>query len=270
MPQEKSCISRVFGLLVFLAIIAVGIWLSIFYFGDRSQLPASLPELPADPLSYLPDLELFHKENPFNETKPGEANKWDDACCGLELTIINALDDVWYTYFDIAVSEWENGTPDALTLTTQQATQPDSECSAETGVMKVCNGDYGETDWKGACRASRVPLLGRPDQLNVRRAIRDPISLFLVILIPAPARYEFTGINTVLLDGRYITASSARMNDHFFTSSTSDNDKRQYTMCHEVRISIRIACPAPLRPSSNIASSSLVHRSLAKIGHGFG
>lgn len=43
------------------------------------------------------------------------------------------------------------------------------------------------------------------------------------------------GINTVLLSNGWITSSAARMNDHFFVEG-SDEDKRQYTMCHEVRI----------------------------------
>jgi hypothetical protein len=46
---------------------------------------------------------------------------------------------------------------------------------------------------------------------------------------------KILGINTVLLSSGWITASSARMNDHFFADG-SDVNKRQYTMCHEVSI----------------------------------
>jgi hypothetical protein len=68
---------------------------------------------------------------------------------GLTLNIINALDTQWYTYFDTAVSDWDNGTPDALTLTSEVASAPDPDCTTVEGVLKMCNNDYGATDWMG-------------------------------------------------------------------------------------------------------------------------
>jgi hypothetical protein len=67
---------------------------------------------------------------------------------GLDLELLNALSDDWQSYFDQSVSDWNSGTPDALTLTTKRITV-ESECTAVDGVMKVCNGDYGETGWRG-------------------------------------------------------------------------------------------------------------------------
>lgn len=131
-----------------LGVIAVSIWLSVYYLGDRDSLPEQLPDLPEDLSDYLPDIELFHKEDPFSSAKQSDANRWPNDGSGLDLQLINALDTVWYSYFDLAVQEWDNGSPDSLTLTTETAA-PEFDCSPVDGVMKVCNGDYGETDWKG-------------------------------------------------------------------------------------------------------------------------
>ena len=68
---------------------------------------------------------------------------------GLELEIVNALDDRWTSYFAEAVADWENGDPDALVLTISVAKSPDSSCTPIDGKMKVCNGDYGDTGWRG-------------------------------------------------------------------------------------------------------------------------
>lgn len=133
---------------VFLAVIGVSIWLSIYYLGDRNSLPDQLPDLPDNLGSYLPDLDLFHREDPFSKVNESDANRWPNDGSGLDLQLINCLDSIWYDYFDVAVQEWDNGSPDALTLSTEVGT-PETECSAVDGVMKVCNGDYGETDWKG-------------------------------------------------------------------------------------------------------------------------
>jgi hypothetical protein len=130
---------------VFLAVIGVSIWLSIYYLGDRNSLPKQLPDIS----SYLPDLDLFRKEDPFSKVNESDANRWPSDGSGLDLKLVNSLDSFWYDYFNQAVLDWDNGSPDALTLTTEIGT-PESACSAVDGIMKVCNGDYGQTDWKGA------------------------------------------------------------------------------------------------------------------------
>jgi hypothetical protein len=145
-----GCLGSIFGLVMFLAVIAVSIWLCVYYLGDRNSLPEQLPDLPQNLQDYLPDIELFRGEDPFVSEEG--ANRWQSDGSGLDLTLINALDSVWYDYFDLAVLEWNNGSPDALTLSTETS-QSESECSAVEGVMKVCNGDYGETDWKGTIRS---------------------------------------------------------------------------------------------------------------------
>jgi hypothetical protein len=67
---------------------------------------------------------------------------------GLELTMVNALQDKWQVVFALAIADWDFGNPDALTLSTEQIDH-DVECESITGKVKVCNGDYGETKWRG-------------------------------------------------------------------------------------------------------------------------
>jgi len=50
--------------------------------------------------------------------------------------------------FDLVVEEWDNGQPDALTLSTTKV-DVDPDCEAVMGKLKVCNNNYGETSWRG-------------------------------------------------------------------------------------------------------------------------
>jgi hypothetical protein len=77
------------------------------------------------------------------------AQRWDNGGYGgLQLTVLNAVDNNYQTLFYEWVQRWDNGTPDALTLTTQQ-TSYDFDCTPVDGVLKVCNGNYGNTGWRG-------------------------------------------------------------------------------------------------------------------------
>ena len=84
----------------------------------------------------------------FSQLDPEDANRWMNDGSGLDLELVNALDSQWHSFFEISADEWDRGSPDALTLSKSSDT-PDSECKAINGLQKVCNGDYGETDWKG-------------------------------------------------------------------------------------------------------------------------
>jgi hypothetical protein len=97
---------------------------------------------------FIPTYDDFRGEDPFNNSNPDDANLWRTDGAGLRLTIINALDENWYDNFATAVSEWDAGTPDALTLSTE-ISRPDSVCRAVNGRVKVCNGNYGATNWRG-------------------------------------------------------------------------------------------------------------------------
>lgn len=67
---------------------------------------------------------------------------------GLQLELWNALDDTWQGEFAEAVSDWDGCNPDALSLSTTRV-EVDNACTQADGVMKVCNGNYGETGWLG-------------------------------------------------------------------------------------------------------------------------
>jgi len=138
----------------------------------------------------MPSPEQFADEDPFAQKSPNEVSRWRNKGKGLELQLLNALDEKWYPwypYFDLAVQQWDNGIPDALTLETSRI-DADSSCRSIPRTLKVCNGNYGETSWRG--------------------------------------------INKLLLDDQYIYASSACMNEYYF--SDKDEDQLQYTMCHEM------------------------------------
>lgn len=95
------------------------------------------------------DFDKFKEEDPFNSANRSEANLWrTNGKSGLEIVLVNALDTDWHNFFYTAVDDWNSGTPDTLTLLTETA-EPDSVCEAIDGKIKVCNGNYGATNWRG-------------------------------------------------------------------------------------------------------------------------
>lgn len=62
--------------------------------------------------------------------------------------MLNALDETWQDEFTLAVSDWENGDPDALTLSVTRG-EVDYACKEKDGVQKVCSGNFGDTGWLG-------------------------------------------------------------------------------------------------------------------------
>lgn len=73
---------------------------------------------------------------------------WPSNGNGLDVTVMNACDSSWTPLFNLYVYAWDNGTPDALTLTTQRIAH-EPICEAYPGRIKVCNGNYGNTKWAG-------------------------------------------------------------------------------------------------------------------------
>jgi hypothetical protein len=89
---------------------------------------------------------IFIQEDP-----PGlnETNRWSlNSRNGLDLFVMNSCEDRWTPIFDEYIAAWDNGTPDALTLTTGKFPH-DPECGAHPGRANVCNGNYGNTEWRG-------------------------------------------------------------------------------------------------------------------------
>lgn len=96
-------------------------------------------------------LILTNDPNPLNYFIPvdpsgrKEATRWD-ATSGLYLTVENACDETWYPIVEQTIEDWNQS--DAVTLQTTRI-EYDYDCEPRNGRLKVCNGDYGDTDWHG-------------------------------------------------------------------------------------------------------------------------
>jgi len=99
-----------------------------------------------DPSAWLPG---FPDEDPMLGSV-GDHNVWKSDGAGLRLQIINNLDadSDWNEHMESSISEWNNGEPDAVTLNIRTMAA-DPECRAVRQAMKVCNANYGPTDWRG-------------------------------------------------------------------------------------------------------------------------
>lgn len=73
---------------------------------------------------------------------------WESGGNGLAVTVLNSCDDSWTPIFDESIQEWDNGSPDSLTLSTEKLSH-DPECEERTGFIHVCNGNYGANGWIG-------------------------------------------------------------------------------------------------------------------------
>jgi hypothetical protein len=119
--------------------LALGLYLGLFNEQDiESVTGIDVPSLP--PAFY---------NDPFEGVPSNSTAKWaSDGTNGLSLEIYNACSDDWDSAFAEAVTDWDSGTPDALTLTTQKVDR-DMACEPIDGLIKVCNDDYGDTGWRG-------------------------------------------------------------------------------------------------------------------------
>jgi hypothetical protein len=93
--------------------------------------------------------------NPFDLFTHGNSQKVTDneiwnvyGLKGLRLVVENALEDSWTPFLEEYISKWDRGSPDALDLSVQRV-PVDSYCQPSIGALKICNGDYGNTDWIG-------------------------------------------------------------------------------------------------------------------------
>jgi len=111
---------------------------------------------------------------------------------GLELTVANALTPDWHDEFDKAMADW-NLSPD-MTLASS-VVDVDLDCKPESGIMKVCNNDYGDVGWKG---------------------INEILTQGSTIVSSVAKMNEF-------YVGQFVN-----------TGGTNIEDERQYTMCHEI------------------------------------
>jgi hypothetical protein len=134
----RSSCRRCLSCLLMLALVGAAAALLLYFFVGADDVG-----------DFIPNPDQFRQEDPFNSANKEDANLWrTKGNVGLELVVVNALDDEWNPYFTTAVNQWDNGTPDTLALATEDAS-PDSTCNAIDGKLKVCNGNYGATNWRG-------------------------------------------------------------------------------------------------------------------------
>ncbi|KAL7533097.1 hypothetical protein ACHAXR_008566, partial [Thalassiosira sp. AJA248-18] len=129
------------GLSVVIAGIAFVLYITMF--GSRTTDAL-------DPSSWLPG----YPEMDPSLGSVGEHNMWkptnDNNNDGLTLTVLDNLQygSDWDEHLQSSIAEWDNGTPDAVTLNIRTMTH-DPDCRAVRSAMKVCNANYGPTDWRG-------------------------------------------------------------------------------------------------------------------------
>lgn len=116
---------------------------------------------------------------------------WKTNGYGLSLVLYNALDDEWQTEFSAAVEDWSEST--ILDLTAVQV-DVDHNCTRVEGLMKVCNGNFGDSGWLGIN--------------EIEMEVQDGS------------------------DVGYIISSVAKMNEYYLKNAVYES--RQYTMCHEI------------------------------------
>mmetsp|Transcript_18106 Transcript_18106/g.27986 ORF Transcript_18106/g.27986 Transcript_18106/m.27986 type:complete len:929 (-) Transcript_18106:115-2901(-) len=118
---------------VFIA-VGLGLW---FAFGGNNG-------------SGWPGLPTIGDNDPFDGVNPSETSQWEASKNknGLSLEVLDGLDQQWEGLFHTAMSDWENGTPDALSLTRKDIGY-DGNCDHVELKMKVCNGNYDDTGWRG-------------------------------------------------------------------------------------------------------------------------
>ncbi|KAL7466577.1 hypothetical protein ACHAXS_006861 [Conticribra weissflogii] len=140
--QTKLCHYSL-RLLLAAVVAALSFLIFLMVFGPKTKNES------LDPASWLPG---WPDSDP-NLGSVGENNVWDmrGEYRGLTLQVLNNLDaeSHWNEFFEAAVSDWDNGDPDAVTLYVRQGGDYDPECRAIRRAMKVCNGNYGPTDWRG-------------------------------------------------------------------------------------------------------------------------
>ena len=134
----RSGCRRCFSCLLMLVLVGIAAALFIYFYVGTENVG-----------NFIDDPDQFREEDPFNSANKEDANLWKTkGGVGLELVVVNALDTAWQEFFFKAVDQWNSGTPDTLTLMTEDSS-PDSVCEAIDGKLKVCNGNYGATNWRG-------------------------------------------------------------------------------------------------------------------------
>jgi hypothetical protein len=146
------------SLVIILVLVTFGIYISIYgddvgYDVDPTEWLPGTPE--GDP--NLGSVGVTKKWLPLDYDDDDEGGEYDgddgliDGMGGLRLQIVDNLSNGsdWHDYLTRYVSEWDDGYPDAVTLDVRTDQGYDPMCRGVVRAMKVCNGDYGPTEWNG-------------------------------------------------------------------------------------------------------------------------
>jgi len=157
---QKSCIRRWTPLVVCLA-IAITLPLlyvfDVFDLSDITDLQDNLQDILGDifeddwngnvgPASNMTFVEY---KGILVPRLPSDAIAWANIGSGLRLDILNACSDDWTPILSTAIANWENGDPVKSLSLYMSKVAYDKNCISVDGKMKVCNGDYGDTRWRG-------------------------------------------------------------------------------------------------------------------------
>lgn len=86
----------------------------------------------------IPNFDNSDLVDPFSGTGVGTTSiaKWDNGgTSGLNIDVLNAMSSSWERFFSLAVTDWEYGNPDSLSLNTQKVAE-EEECAPVNGTYR--------------------------------------------------------------------------------------------------------------------------------------
>mmetsp|Transcript_2014 Transcript_2014/g.5355 ORF Transcript_2014/g.5355 Transcript_2014/m.5355 type:complete len:409 (-) Transcript_2014:1397-2623(-) len=169
MSDKGGCtICRLISTLLTLALIAGGGYAAWFFLGQPTADEAveDLGEFGKDFVDLIKEIDFgdftdvlnnftgftsdLFDEDPF--VGDNTTNVWrghTKGTGGLTLELWNALDETWQTEYAESVNDWNTLCNPKVLVLTNKDVELDRECIQTDGIMKVCNGNYGETGWLG-------------------------------------------------------------------------------------------------------------------------
>jgi hypothetical protein len=85
----------------------------------------------------IPKLDGKDVVDPYSGSGSTSVAKWNNGdSSGLEIELLNSMEPTWAQFFSVVLSDYEFGSPDALTLSDQQVTV-DKDCKPVAGMLLV-------------------------------------------------------------------------------------------------------------------------------------
>jgi hypothetical protein len=139
-PARPWTMRRACSFMVPLVIIVVGTVALISAMSEESTAPSTAP---------IYRVPFFEGEDPWEGLKPTDVARWNNGGSGgLKLDVVDALQGPWEDIFHAVIKDWDEGTPKVLSLSTEKEGH-DPECEPIDNKSKVCNGNYGDSQWRG-------------------------------------------------------------------------------------------------------------------------